>query len=154
MATWTSVDATVFRRFPSLVTPTRVPVSAARKFAPVRPRSASANRSARYSRANRVRSWAVSRSRSGSKWCSNRSAISSRLTWMAGPTMWLGASSASWTTNSPRSVSQTSTPSPSSASLTSTSSLVIDLLLTATSAPASSATDRTYARASAASSAR
>ena len=49
--------------------------------------------------------------------------------------MWDGRSAASWTMNSPRSVSTTRTPAAASASLSAISSVTIDFDLTARAAP-------------------
>jgi len=77
-AIWVSVAATVLRALPSLVTSTRLPDSAATKFAPVIPASASAISSPSFSRANAVSSAAVSGGSSGSNRSANRFAIASR----------------------------------------------------------------------------
>jgi hypothetical protein len=90
---------------------------------------------------------------SGSNTISKSSVISSRDRWSDGPTICEGPLSATWTTNSPRSVSQTSNSCSVRASLRSISSVVIDFDLTTLSAPFSRASSVTYSRASAASSA-
>ena len=124
------------RPLPSLVTSTIDPVSATARLAPVMPTSAWRNAVRSFSRAKptsssgRVpserRAWARS---------TNRSWICWRSRCRAGAMMWLGASSASCTIHSPRSVSTTSAPQPSSALLRSISSVAIDFDLTTRRAP-------------------
>ena len=141
---------------PSLVTMTVEPDSAMRKFAPVTPTSARRKSRRSTSRA-RATSSAFPRPgapRPSGAWCfANRSRICSRVLWIAGATMWLGVSSASWMMYSPRSVSTTSTSASSSASLSATSSPTMDLPLVTVRASACRQMSMMRARASAASAA-
>ena len=115
---------------PSLVQTTKPPVSAMAKLTPVRPACAARNFSRRCARAASV-SFCGSASPLGVPSFSwNSSPISSFFLWMAGITMWLGGSLASWTIRSPRSVSTTSMPRSIRYGLRWHSSVSIDLLFT------------------------
>ena len=123
-----------------------------RKFAPVIPTSARMKSRRSTSRA-RATSSAFPRPgapRPSGAWCfAKRSRICSRVLWMAGATMWLGVSPASWMMYSPRSVSTTSRSASSSASLRATSSPTIDLPLVTVRAPAFRQMSMMWPRASA-----
>ncbi len=115
---------------PSLVTSTIVPVSAATKFAPVMPRSASRNRARRWSRAHAVIA-SASTGNGPFAWVSSTLATWPSVLWIAGTIMCEGRSPATCTMYSPRSVSTASIPAPSSASTRSISSVAIDFDFTA-----------------------
>ena len=140
--------------FPSLVTIVTDPVSAIRKLAPVMPTSARRKTSRSAPRASSVIWRASSSERStGRSPCAPRkvSANWSLVRWIAGITIWLGVSSRSWRTYSPRSVSTVSNPASMSAVFRSISSVTIDLPLATVLAPASRQIRATASRASAAS---
>ncbi len=109
MATWIRGRVVTRRALPSLVTITRLPVSATAMLAPEMPMSASRNLGRSLARAN-FTSLGMSGVCPGSTSWLNTSVTSSLVMWMAGMTMWDGVWPASWMIHSPRSVSATSMP--------------------------------------------
>jgi hypothetical protein len=135
------------RPFLSFVTTTSVPVSATAKLTPVIPRSPASMSARRWTRAHAVSSSRTTGSGSPAS-TSSTDAICSSVLWIAGVIMCDGRSPATWTMNSPRSVSTTRPPESSMAVLRSISSVAIDLPLMTLRAPADSMMPSTAARAS------
>ena len=151
--TWSGGSAIPRSALPSFVQITTPPVSARAKFAPVMPACAARNAARRCRRATSARAAGSASPGSLPRRAANSSPISSFRRWMAGSTMWLGASRRSCTMRSPRSVSVTSIPWLSRCALRPHSSVSIDLLFTTRSAPRSRRIPSTMALCSAASAA-
>ena len=109
-AMWMGGSDTPRSAFPSLVQTTSPPVSAMAKFTPVSPAWLAMNFSRRCWRAASVSCLGSERPAGVPMVRWKSSPISSRFLCIAGSTMWLGGSWASWTMRSPRSVSTTSMP--------------------------------------------
>ena len=111
---------------PSFVTSITVPVSAMSAFAPIIPAPAFKNTRRSSARARRTIPPMSSGSTVRCVSASKSVATCWRLLWIAGMTMWLGVSWASWMIHSPRSVSTTRIPAASRWWLRNTSSATID----------------------------